>query len=468
MSKILKFPKDFKWGVATASYQIEGAWKKDGKGESIWDRFSHTKGKIRDGHTGDIACDSYHRFKEDVKVMKSLGIKQYRFSISWPRILPNGKGRVNEKGVTYYHRLIDELLKNGITPYITMFHWDLPQNLEDEGGFRVKSTSYAFAEYAKVLAKRYSDKAVNWITLNEPLATAYAGYKLGMHAPGAKVSEKTLNQVIHNLLLSHGLGVLALGAYGKQDCNAGISMNPFVRMPATAGSKDYAAAKESWYSGKNELLRRSNEPPKMNWTNGWWFDPLYLGKYPAGQWQEKKKDVPVITAEEMKIISTPTDFLGLNIYSGMNIKEGKKGPEIVAFKENAPRMSSGGYITPEALYYGVRIPAERYGIKNVIVTENGSSCNDVLLHNGKVNDLARVDFFKKYLASLHKVFKHKIGLQGYFIWTLLDNFEWSAGYTERFGICYTDFPSLRRIPKASAYFYKEVIKNNGLRLENMK
>lgn len=283
MAKVLKFPKGFLWGVATASYQIEGGWKADGKGESIWDRFCHKKGTIRDGHTGDIACDSYHRFKDDVKAMKTIGVKAYRFSISWARVLPEGKGRVNEKGINYYHRLIDELLKNNIEPYITMFHWDLPQKLEDKGGFKNKATSYAFGEYAKLLVERYSDKVKNWITLNEPLATSYAGYKLGFHAPGLKVNEKLLNQVIHNLLLSHGLGVLAVREYGRQDCNVGISMNPFNRIAYSNNKKDYDAAKESWYSGKNTLLRRSNEPPKEKWTNGWWFDALYLGKYPKKQ-----------------------------------------------------------------------------------------------------------------------------------------------------------------------------------------
>lgn len=464
MSKMLKFPKDFIWGTATASYQIEGGWKADGKGESIWDRFSHTKGRVVEGHTGDVACDSYHRYKEDVKLLKNIGVNAYRFSISWPRIMPAGRGKVNQKGLNYYHRLIDELLKNGITPYVTMFHWDLPQKLEDKGGFRVKDTSYAFGEYAEVLVKNYSDKVKNWITLNEPLATSYAGYATALHAPGVKVGEKVLNQVIHNLLLSHGLGVIAVRSFGGPEAKVGISMNPFNRIAQTPSKKDVEASRESWYSGKNELLRRTNEPPKMNWTNGWWFDALYLGKYPEKQWKEKGKDVPKVTEQEMRIISLPTDFLGLNIYTGMVIKAGKSGPEIVPFPERYPKTPTGMPITPDAIYYGIKIPAERYGIKNIIISENGAPFNDVQLQDGRVNDERRVKFFKQYLPSMHRVFKDKIGLRGYFIWSLMDNFEWSVGYTERFGICYTDYYTKKRIMKTSAYFYKDVIRKNGLKV----
>ncbi|OGF48800.1 MAG: hypothetical protein A2231_04400, partial [Candidatus Firestonebacteria bacterium RIFOXYA2_FULL_40_8] len=297
-SNVYKFPKDFCWGAATAAFQIEGGWKADGKGESIWDREGHTTKNIRNLHTGDIACDSYHLYKEDVKLMKFLGLKAYRFSIAWTRIFPDGTGRVNQKGLDYYNRLVDELLKNNIIPYITFYHWDLPQKLEDKGGWVNKYISYAYADYAKEVLKSLSDRVTNWITINEGPCIA-DWYR--------KKSKQEYNQVIHNILLAHGLGVLAVRAYGKKSSEVGMAHNPLSKVPLTASKKDLEAAKSSW---------------KFN--NSWWFDPMFLGKYPEKKWKEFKKDVPEITQEEMKLISQPVDFLGLNIYCPELTKAGGK------------------------------------------------------------------------------------------------------------------------------------------------
>ena len=446
MSKQYIFPKDFVWGVATASHQIEGAWKKDGKGESIWDRFSHTPGIVKNGHTGEVACDSYHKYKDDIKAMKFMGVKAYRLSTAWPRIIPNGTGKVNEKGLDYYDRLVDELLKNGISPYITFYHWDLPQKLEDKGGWRVKETSYAYGEFANVVTRRLSDRVKNWMTMNEMICSSVLGYKIGMHAPGAKVSDKVYYQVIHNLMLAHGLGVLAVKMHGDSKCLVGLAHNPNIKIPFDPASKrDLECAKRAWLEG----------------DNAWWLDPIYKGEYPKALWKKYGKDVPKITPEEMRIISTPMDFLGLNIYSGVRVKYNskvKEGYEHVPYPADHPKTAFNWNIVPESHYYGPKLVDELYNPGRIFITENGASFKDARLHDGSINDLDRVDFMKKYIAAMNKAVLEGVCLKGYFAWTLLDNFEWAEGYNQRFGLFYTDFPTLKRIPKKSAYFYRDLVK----------
>lgn len=444
------FPKDFEWGTATASYQVEGGWDADGKGESIWDRFTHTPGKTYNKQTGDISCDHYHKYKQDIDLMKKLKLNASRFSIAWTRILPNGTGKINQKGLDFYDRLVDKMLKEGITPFITLYHWDLPQKLEDKGGWRKKDTAYVFADYAKVIVSHLSDRVQNWMTLNEPTVVVDCGYKDGVHAPGAKEPNKVLNQISHNLLLAHGLGVQAVRAYSKGDCEVGLAHASSVKVPKTLSKKDMEATRYIW--DKHNL---------------WWFEPVFNGKYPEELWKEQGKDVPKITDEEMRVISSPLDFLGLNTYFADIIEYDKKNKyKVVPYR--GVRTTYGWGIIPESIYWGLKIPAQKYGIKKFYITENGVALTDIVTHDGKVHDYNRIDFLKNYLKSLHKAIKDGINVKGYFVWSFMDNFEWNGGYSQRFGLVYTDYSTLKRIPKDSAYFYKGVIKNNGVVEETIK
>ncbi|NOX97188.1 MAG: beta-glucosidase [Nitrospirae bacterium] len=440
----MHFPNKFIWGCATASYQIEGAFAEDGKGESIWDRFSHTPGKIKNGDTGDVACDHYHRFSEDVNMMAEINLPAYRFSISWSRILPSGTGKVNEKGLEFYDRLVDKLLEKQIIPFVTLYHWDLPQALEDRGGWRNKDIASAFAEYVKVVVNRLSDRVTNWMTLNELPCVAFLGYQDGYHAPGAKEPPQVVNQVIHNLLLAHGLGVQVVRTQAKKQPEVGLVHNPAVKIPATNSPEDFAAAKAAWFE-----------------SNAWWFEPLYKGKYPRDLWQEKGKDVPEITDEEMEIISTPTDFLGLNMYTGALVKAdntpGSKGFKEIPYPEDHPKTTMGWPINPDCIYYALKFPREKYDIPKLYVSENGCALNDVISEEGKVYDISRIHYLRDHFASAHRAIKEGINLAGYFVWTLMDNFEWAYGCSQRFGIIFTDYSSQKRILKQSALWYKDFI-----------
>ena len=451
------FPEDFIWGTATAAYQIEGAVKEDGRGVSIWDKFSHTPGRVLNNHNGDIACDSYHRYKQDIKLLKWLGTDAYRFSVAWPRVMPNGTGKVNQKGLDYYDRVVDELLKNGIKPFVTLYHWDLPQALEDKGGWRKKDTSYAFADYSAVVVKRLSDRVKDWMTLNEPGCSANLGYKSGnepaprAHAPGALVSNKVHKQIVFNLLLAHGLGLSVIREFGGKNANAGIAHNPDVSAPATKSRADYEAAKNDWV--KNNAI---------------WMHPLFLGKFSDEDLKNMGKDVPEYSNGEMLLISKPMDFVGINIYSiwsRYHISVKKNGKiEKIPISPDAPKTAYFWEITPEALYYSIKFTCEVYKPKSLMVTENGAAFNDVIFKDGQVHDLQRVDFLKSYLAGVAKTIKEGYPVKGYFEWSLLDNYEWAAGYTQRFGIIFVDYHTQKRIPKDSAKFYKKLIKNNGFKV----
>lgn len=445
------FPKDFEWGTATAAHQIEGAWDEDGKGESIWDRFSHRPGSTENA---DIACDHYHCFKEDADLMVEIGLKAYRFSISWPRIIPNGVGKINEKGLAFYEQLVDLLLKNNIIPFATLYHWDLPQKLEDKGGWRIKETSHAFGDYAKIVVERLGDRIKNWITLNEPPCTAYLGYRDGYHAPGAKESPKIVNQVIHNLLLAHGLGVQAIRSINS-NLEVGLAFNPTVFMPKTKSSGDIKAAKNAWFE-----------------NNGWWVEPLYRGRYPDKLWRKRKDDIPVITKKEMEIIAAPTDFIGLNIYSAQivenNTEDKTKGFKIVPFPKDYPQTTMGWPVVSDCIYYGLKEFKERYNITKFYITENGCAFEDRISSDGRIHDEERINYLRNHFVSAYRAISEGINLAGYFVWTLTDNFEWAYGYSQRFGIISTEYPSLKRILKDSTYFYKEVIKNNGIVEETRK
>ena len=409
----MDFRKDFVWGAATSAYQIEGAVKEDGKGEHIWDVYTKEPGKIFEGHTGEVACDHYHRYKEDVRIMKEIGLKGYRFSIDWSRVMPEGAGRVNEAGIAFYNDLIDELLKNDIEPYITMYHWELPYELYKRGGWM-------------------NPKIVEWFgvthffTLNEPQCFVGLGFVNGEHAPGIKAPIRDTFEMAHNVMKAHGRAVQMLRTHGKQPLVIGYAPTASVCYPATEKAEDIEAAKKSFFALPDEF---SN----WHWNVTWWSDPVLLGKYPEEGLAKYEPYLPKITEEDMRLISQPIDIYGQNIYNGYCVRMGEDGrSETVSRYEGFPKTAIDWPVTPECLYWGPKFLYERYQ-KPIYITENGLSCHDVISLDGKVHDPNRIDFLARYLHELKKA-AGEIDLRGYFQWSLMDNFEWAKGYSERFGL----------------------------------
>ena len=449
----MSFKKDFAWGVATAAYQIEGSYNEDGRGLSVWDVFSHEPGKVDYGHTGDVACDHYHRFKDDVKLMRELGITSYRFSISWSRIFPNGIGEVNEKGAKFYSDLIDELIANGIEPYVTLFHWDLPYELHKKGGWLNSECVKWFSDYVAKVSELYSDRVEKFITFNEPQCFIGSGYLFGGHAPGLKVGYKDIFQMCHNVLKSHGAAVIALRENAKKTIKVGYAPTSGVCYPATETPEDIEAARKKYF-----------ECPPMEgnvmWSVSWWSDPIILGKYPEDGLRMYKEFLPEITDEDMKLISQPLDFYAQNIYNGIGVKMGESGtPEYEDRYAGFPRTAINWPVTPEALCWGPKFLYERYNLP-IYITENGMSAHDVVSLDGKVHDPNRIDFLERYLLQLEKAADEGADIAGYFLWSFMDNFEWAKGYSERFGIVFVDYETQERIPKDSAYWYKEWIEKH--------
>ena len=442
-----KFPAGFLWGAATAAYQIEGAWNEDGKGESIWDRFSHTPGKVQDGDTGDVACDHYHRWPEDIKLMQQLGLGAYRFSISWPRIIPGGTGKVNEKGLDFYDRLVDGLLAANIEPYATLYHWDLPQALEDKGGWANRETAYAFAEYAEVVAKRLGDRVHNWITLNEPWVSAFLGYFYGLHAPGKKDPQAAFASA-HHLLLGHGLAVPLIRAAGNTNTEVGITLNFSPTDPATEGEADKKA-----------------EAAEDGFLNRWFIEPIYNGAYPK-EVAERLGGAPLpVQADDMKIISRPIDFLGVNYYFRTVVRDESAtgGSRVANVKvENVERTEMGWEVYPTGLYNLLTRLHRDYVPGRLYITENGAAFQDTLGPDGKIADPRRQAFLHDHFAAAHRAIQEGVPLKGYFVWSMLDNFEWGYGYSKRFGIVHVDYDTLARTVKDSGHFYQGVIAANGI------
>ena len=435
----MDFRKDFVWGAATSAYQIEGAVKEDGKGEHIWDVYTKEPGKIFEGHTGEVACDHYHRYKEDVRIMKEIGLKGYRFSIDWSRVMPEGAGRVNEAGIAFYNDLIDELLKNDIEPYITMYHWELPYELYKRGGWMNPKIVEWFGEYAKLLAERFSDRVTHFFTLNEPQCFVGLGFVNGEHAPGIKAPIRDTFEMAHNVMKAHGRAVQMLRTHGKQPLVIGYAPTASVCYPATEKAEDIEAAKKSFFALPDEF-------------SNWHWNEEGLAKY--------EPYLPKITEEDMRLISQPIDIYGQNIYNGYCVRMGEDGrAETVSRYEGFPKTAIDWPVTPECLYWGPKFLYERYQ-KPIYITENGLSCHDVISLDGKVHDPNRIDFLARYLHELKKA-AGEIDLRGYFQWSLMDNFEWAKGYSERFGLVYVDYPTQKRILKDSAYWYQKIIKENG-------
>lgn len=443
------FPKDFIWGTATAAYQVEGAWNEDGRGSSVWDTFSKTPGKTRNGDTGDVADDFYHRYKEDVALMKRLGVKGFRFSISWSRVFPKGDGAPNPKGLDFYKRLLDELHAAGIEPYCTLFHWDLPQALEDkQGGWRSRETAKAFADYAAYCATHLSDRITNWMTINEFRSFIEAGYGSGNHAPGLRVARGVLAQTRHNALMAHGLAVQAIRAHAKKGARVGIAEDMHGAMPAIETPEHIRAAEIA--------IRNFNEMYAV---------PMYEGKYPERYLNALGADAPKFTSEDLKIISSPLDFTGVNIYTTQEVMAADNPDGYVTIPRPAtyPRlMADWLFYNPQAVYWTPKLMAKVWGIREMYITENGCSAADTMNSAGQVLDTDRINYLRNYLTQLQRSVSEGVPVKGYFLWSLLDNFEWTKGYAERFGITYVDFKSQQRTPKLSYEFYKTVIARNGL------
>ncbi len=439
------FPKGFLWGTSTASYQIEGATDKDGRGETTWDRFSHTPGTIYQNQDGDLACDHYHLWKEDVKIMEFIGLNAYRFSIAWSRIFPEGKGFLNIKGINFYKELIDTLLSKNIKPVITLYHWDLPQALEDKGGWINRDTAKYFSEYANLMFKTFKEENIIWITLNEPWVNAFLGYGFGVHAPG-KRDMKGAFIAGHNLLLAHGLAVQAFLENGTKG-EIGIALNLSSVYPARDTSEDKEAVQI-----------------QDSFTNRWFLDPIFYGKYPENIWGilEKNKWDFNYSPDDFKIINLPTNFIGVNYYTRAIVEKDFENPYlgIKHVPSENEKTEMGWEIYPKGLY-DLLIRLNRDYPKPIYITENGAAFNDVL-DGDRIKDDKRINYLREHIKEAYNAIRDGVDLMGYFVWSLMDNFEWAHGYSKRFGIVYVDYATQRRILKDSAYFYKRVIENNGL------
>jgi beta-glucosidase len=443
------FDRDFVWGTATSSYQIEGAPKEDGKGPSIWDALCAVPGAIADASTGDVACDHYHRVKEDVQLMRRLGVDAYRFSISWPRVLPEGVGAVNQRGLAFYDRLVDRLLEAGIIPYITLYHWDFPLALHHRGGWLNRDSAQWFADFATVIAERLSDRVTNWITINEPQCSVGLGYSEGRHAPGLKLSNRDVLLVGHHTLLAHGRAVQAIRAAAKTAPQIGWASVNHVQYPATQTPADIEAARAAYIAV---------DPKAWFWSIAWFADAIHLGAYPEKAMAHFGKDAPVPQAGDMETISTPVDFLGLNIYSGTPHARGEDGaPRAVPHPHGMAHTDMGWAVAPESLRWGPTFAAERYRVP-IFITENGMANLDWLASDGAVHDHQRIDYLKRYLDQLEIAAGNGVPIRGYFEWSLLDNFEWAEGYTKRFGLVHVDFATGERTPKASFQWYADRIR----------
>jgi len=451
----MRFPENFLWGTATASYQVEGAVNEGGRGASIWDTFSHTPGKVLHGDTGDIACDQYHRLEGDLDLMSELGIQAYRFSVAWPRIQPGGSGPANQDGLDFYRTLVDGLRQRSIEPMLTLYHWDLPQALEDLGGWTIRDTSEHFAEYAGIVYEALADSVGFWITLNEPWVSAWMGYGLGVHAPGESDASKAL-AATHHLLLGHGLAMERMRS--ADDGNQlGVTLNLHPAHP----SRDHEADREAARRVDGQAVRL-------------YLDPLFLGEYPEDliSFYRERGAEPPVRDGDLKKISQPLDFLGVNYYFRHHIRDApNETPSQVPFSDLAARpilphaaekTAMGWPVEPEGLTEILVRIKEDYADVPIYITENGRAVHDYIDPEGDVDDEERVSYLDAHFRAAHEAIEAGVDLRGYMVWSLLDNFEWAEGYSKRFGIVFVEYSTQRRIPKSSARWYSDVIRRNGL------
>ena len=441
--------------MAAAAYQIEGAATEDGRGPSVWDTFSHQPGATFEGHTGDVACDHYHRYREDVALMRALGARAYRLSVSWTRVLPEGRGAVNEKGLDFYERLIDELLRAGVTPFVTLFHWDFPQALYDEGGWLERDSAAWFADYAQHVVARLGDRVRHWMPLNEPNVHIGMGHVLGLHAPGAKLPLDRALLAVHNCQRAHGRAALAIRASARPGTRpeVGCAFAFAGRHPVSASPEDWAAAEALAFEASSPVS-----------SNSWWLDPMLRGAHPADGLQAHAALLPPGFERDMTEIHQPLDFVGLNIYWSDPARRSADGrPELLGHPQGYPRGANDWQpLTPQALFFGPYFAHRRYGLP-IYITENGLAVRDQLYLDGGIHDVQRIDYLQRALARLADAIRGGVPVRGYFHWSFLDNFEWADGYKQRFGLVYVDYETQRRIPKDSYAFYRDVIASNGAR-----
>ena len=448
------FSKDFVWGAASAAYQTEGAFAEDGKGPSIWDTFTHRPDTIFAGDNGDVACDGYHRFEEDIALLASLGIKAYRFSVSWPRVDPLGDGNWNEAGLTYYDRLVDCCLWNGVEPYVTLYHWDLPQALEDSGGWRSRKTAEAFARYAGAMAERLNGRVRNYFTLNEVQCSVQLGYGNGTYAPGLRLPPNELFACHHHQLLAHGLAFRTIQAADPQ---ARISLASTGKLcyPSTESPSDEESARRATFAVSDD---------DWMFTHTMVLDPVCLGRYPDCTGSVLPPLLHAVPPEDLEIIHTGLDYLALNIYNGTEVRADKAGKPVYVPKAPGCRRTALKWpVTPEVMEFGPRFLWERYNLP-VVISENGVSCNDFIYPDGQVHDPDRIDFLAQYLNALQRGTESGVPILGYFHWALTDNFEWKNGYGDRLGLVYVEYSTQRRIPKESADWYASVVRSGEIRI----
>jgi beta-glucosidase len=444
-----QYPANFVWACATAAYQIEGAASEDGRKPSVWDTYSHTPGKTFHGETGDVADDDYHRYKEDIRLLKWLGVKAYRFSVAWPRVFPDGGGRPNPKGIAFYDRVVDELAANGIEPYVTLFHWDLPQALEDRfGGWQSRETSKTFADYAAYVTKRLSDRVHHFFTINEFACFTDQGYGFGTKAPGLKLPRSKVLQVRHNAVLGHGLAVQAMRAVAQPGTKIGLAENASICVPVIESPEHISASTKA-----------------MRAVNAQFLTAILEGKYIDSYLTEAGKDMPNFTEADMKAIGSPLDFVGLNVYTPTYVRaaESAAGFAVVRRPASYPHMASDWlFIGPEIAYWAPRHLGEIWKVKDCYITENGCSSSDRIAPDGHIYDTDRIMYVRNHLIHGHRAVAEGWPLRGYFWWSLMDNFEWTDGYSKRFGVFYVDFKTQKRTPKLSASFYRDVIAGNAV------
>ena len=448
------FPSTFTWGAAAAAYQIEGAWNVDGRAPSIWDVFSQQSGRVFENHNGNVACDHYHRWKGDVALMRDLGISAYRLSLSWPRIQPEGVGKINAKGLAFYDRLIDALLKAGITPWVTLYHWDLPQALQQRGGFLNRDLVEWFGDYAELVARRLGDRVRHWMTFNEPPVIIGLGHQEGRFAPGLQLPYAECLRGAHHLLMAHGRAVQALRAHCHGPVRIALAHTGRERIPATSSKRDIEAARRDYFASTERTMHNLS----------WWADPIVFGRYPEEGVKAYGSDMPKVTDADLRLISQKVDFIGYNCYSGWPVRAGAGGqPEVVpgGWGPGNPRSAlSWLQIAPDAAYWAARFQSERYGLP-IVFTENGFANSDFVHLDGGVPDPQRIDFMRRYLRAIRRAIDEGIPVDGYFYWSILDNFEWAEGYKDRFGLVHVDYGTQVRTPKSSYHWYRDLIRSQG-------
>ncbi len=445
------FPKDFIWGASAASYQVEGGANVDGRGPSVWDMLCRQPGRIWNGDTGDVGCDHYHHVDEDTRLMGEIGLHAYRLSISWPRILPEGTGAVNARGLDFYDRLIDALLARKIQPWVTLFHWDYPLALYHRGGWLSPDSPKWFADYAAIVVDKISDRVGHWMTQNEPQCYLGLGLRDGIHAPGDKLGLQQVLLANHHSLLAHGLAAQVIRGQAKTTPLIGAAPVGVTSIPATDSPADIEAARRRMFS---------ITAPGM-WNNTLFTDPMFFGTYPDDAFDVFGKDMPAIGPDDMATIHQPLDFFGANIYNGATVRaDGQGGIEEVKREVGHALTHMDWPVTPKALYWGPRFFHERYRVP-IVITENGLASCDWVAVDGQVHDPQRIDFLTRYLREYRRASEDGVPVLGYFQWSIMDNFEWTFGYARRFGLIYVDYPTGKRIPKDSARWYAQVIATNG-------